>query len=97
VGEFELIDRFFAKLGATRSDVLLGVGDDAALLVPPPDEVLALCVDTLFFKYKIHMVTETFHVLKNSGERARFARFGHSRVKRHRCEYNKINIKETLY
>jgi len=47
VGEFELIDRFFAKLGATRSDVLLGVGDDAALLVPPPDEVLALCVDTL--------------------------------------------------
>jgi thiamine-monophosphate kinase len=47
VGEFELIDRFFAKLGATRPDVLLGVGDDAALLVPPPAEVLALCVDTL--------------------------------------------------
>ena len=47
MGEFELIDRFFAKLGAIRPDVLLGVGDDAALLVTPPAEVLALCVDTL--------------------------------------------------
>ena len=47
MGEFELIDRFFAKLGAMRPDVLLGVGDDAALLVAPPAEVLALCVDTL--------------------------------------------------
>ena len=47
MGEFELIDRFFAKLGAARPDVLLGVGDDAALLVPPPNEAVALCVDTL--------------------------------------------------
>ena len=35
-GEFELIERHFAALGAARDDVILGVGDDAALLVAPP-------------------------------------------------------------
>ncbi len=45
--EFELIQRHFSELGSRRDDVLLGVGDDAALLQPTPGEVLALCVDTL--------------------------------------------------
>ena len=46
LGEFELIARYFSK-GATRADVLLGVGDDAALLEVPPDRVLVAAVDTL--------------------------------------------------
>jgi thiamine-monophosphate kinase len=46
LGEFELIARYFSRPGA-RSDVLLGVGDDAALLEVPPGRVLVAAVDTL--------------------------------------------------
>jgi thiamine-monophosphate kinase len=35
VTEFELIERFFAPLGAARGDVVLGIGDDAAVVAPP--------------------------------------------------------------
>lgn len=35
-GEFQLIERHFTALGAARGDVVLGVGDDAALLAAPP-------------------------------------------------------------
>ncbi len=47
LSEFALIDRRFARCGASRDDVLLGVGDDAALLSPPPGKRLAVSVDTL--------------------------------------------------
>ena len=47
MGEFELIDRYFARLGARRDDVALGVGDDAALLTVPAGHELVACVDTL--------------------------------------------------
>lgn len=46
-GEFDLIDAIAARANAPRKDVLLGIGDDAALLVPPPGEALCVCVDTL--------------------------------------------------
>jgi thiamine-monophosphate kinase len=45
--EFELIDRFFARLGPARTDVVLGVGDDAALLEVPGDAELVASVDTM--------------------------------------------------
>ena len=35
-GEFDLIARIRARAG-TRDDIVLGIGDDAALLAPPPD------------------------------------------------------------
>lgn len=47
LGEFELIGRYFNRLGASRADVLLGVGDDAALVVPPPGQVLVTALDTM--------------------------------------------------
>lgn len=47
LGEFELIDRWFARIGARRADVVLGVGDDAALVAPPPGFELALAADTI--------------------------------------------------
>ena len=56
LGEFELIDRYFASgrpgapgtPGASkRTDVILGIGDDAALLRCPPDRDLVAAVDTL--------------------------------------------------
>ena len=45
-GEFDLIERIRARAGA-RSDVVLGIGDDAALLAPPPGMQLAVATDTL--------------------------------------------------
>jgi thiamine-monophosphate kinase len=45
--EFELIRRYFSRLGSARADVLLGVGDDAAILRVPDDADLAASVDTI--------------------------------------------------
>ncbi|PZQ25540.1 MAG: thiamine-phosphate kinase [Stenotrophomonas acidaminiphila] len=45
-GEFDLIARIRARAG-TRDDVVLGIGDDAALLAPPPDRQLVVTADTL--------------------------------------------------
>lgn len=45
--EFDLIEIIRARSTVTREDVLLGIGDDAALLQPPPGHVLAVAVDTL--------------------------------------------------
>ncbi len=45
--EFELIERYFTNAGSERADVLLGVGDDAAILAPPYDCELVVSTDTL--------------------------------------------------
>jgi thiamine-monophosphate kinase len=45
LGEFEAIRRLAAARGADGGDVVLGPGDDAALLRPHPGEVLAVTVD----------------------------------------------------
>ncbi|WP_456415934.1 thiamine-phosphate kinase [Thiolapillus sp.] len=47
MAEFALIQRYFAGLSAPGKDVLLGVGDDCALLQPPPGRQLAMTMDTL--------------------------------------------------
>jgi len=47
LSEFDLISRYFANLTASRGDVLLGIGDDAALLEVPPGMALAVSIDTL--------------------------------------------------
>lgn len=45
-GEFEIISRYFAGRTA-RGDVVLGIGDDAALLQVPADRRLVAAMDTL--------------------------------------------------
>ncbi len=45
-GEFDLIARIRARV-ATRADVVVGIGDDAALLAPPPGRQLVVTADTL--------------------------------------------------
>lgn len=45
--EFDLIEDFFAGLTQKRTDVDLGIGDDAALCRVPPGMQLAISVDTL--------------------------------------------------
>jgi thiamine-monophosphate kinase len=46
LGEFDIIARYFSR-PARRDDVLLGVGDDAALLLPPAGQALVAATDTL--------------------------------------------------
>lgn len=45
--EFDLIDRIRARASTTRADVVLGIGDDAALLQVPPGRQLVVAMDTL--------------------------------------------------
>ncbi len=45
--EFSLINKYFKNQVISRSDVLLGIGDDAALVTVPSDCSLVLSIDTL--------------------------------------------------
>jgi len=45
--EFALIRRFFAAAATSRDDVILGIGDDAALLKVPAGQELAVSTDSL--------------------------------------------------
>jgi thiamine-monophosphate kinase len=56
LGEFDLIDRIRARV-LQRGDVVLGIGDDAALLQPPPGRQLAVTTDTL--NRGVHFPVET--------------------------------------
>lgn len=47
LGEFDLIDRYFRDAAARRDDVVLGVGDDGALLRPKAGFDLVMVTDTL--------------------------------------------------
>ena len=47
LSEFDLIRDFFTSRQRARPDVLLGIGDDAALLQPPSGMALAVSMDTL--------------------------------------------------
>ena len=47
MNEFSLIKNYFATLGSHRQDVLLGIGDDCALLQPPNNQLIAITTDTL--------------------------------------------------
>ena len=47
IGEFELIEKYFSRLGTRRPDVVLGVGDDAAILAMPAGKRLVAATDTL--------------------------------------------------
>ena len=45
MAEFSIIDTYFNR--PSKSSVDLGVGDDSALLTPPPQQQLVICADTL--------------------------------------------------
>ncbi|MCO6412368.1 MAG: thiamine-phosphate kinase [Thiogranum sp.] len=47
MSEFDVIERFFARQAPHRGDVVLGIGDDAAVLQPPAGCLLSVAVDTL--------------------------------------------------
>lgn len=47
MGEFELINRIFKTIPHLRTDVIMGIGDDAACLQVPGDKQLLVSSDTL--------------------------------------------------
>lgn len=47
IGEFKLIEDFFKPIAAHRKDVILGIGDDAALMQVPSGKLLVDSTDTL--------------------------------------------------
>jgi thiamine-monophosphate kinase len=47
VTEWQIIERYFRALGAPRADVVLGIGDDAAVLRMPAEHELVLTTDAL--------------------------------------------------
>lgn len=47
MNEFSIINEYFADCTRKRDDVILGAGDDCALLVVPPAHELAVSIDTL--------------------------------------------------
>ncbi|HMN46713.1 MAG TPA: thiamine-phosphate kinase [Povalibacter sp.] len=46
LGEFDIIAKYFAR-NSGRSDVLLGIGDDAAVVATPADRRLVVALDTI--------------------------------------------------
>lgn len=56
MAEFDLIARIRKRV-ASRGDVVLGIGDDCALLAPPPGQQLAITMDTL--NAGVHFPPET--------------------------------------
>lgn len=47
MSEDHIIERYFRPLDVARADVLLGIGDDAAVLAPPPGMALVMTTDAL--------------------------------------------------
>ena len=47
MNEFDIIKKFFRQQSNHREDVVLGGGDDCALLKTPQDQLLAVSIDTL--------------------------------------------------
>ncbi|HHH43446.1 MAG TPA: thiamine-phosphate kinase [Gammaproteobacteria bacterium] len=47
VSEFDIIERYFRRQAVQRDDVVLGIGDDAAVLQVPADRQLVVAMDTL--------------------------------------------------
>jgi len=47
LSEFELIQKYFTDITTSRTDVVLGIGDDCSLLKVPENHQLAVSIDTL--------------------------------------------------
>ncbi|MBT8438558.1 MAG: thiamine-phosphate kinase, partial [Gammaproteobacteria bacterium] len=47
LNEFDIIQQYFSLLTRPRKDVMTGIGDDCALLVPETGKILAVSTDTL--------------------------------------------------
>ncbi|NLA69341.1 MAG: thiamine-phosphate kinase, partial [Gammaproteobacteria bacterium] len=62
MAEFELIDLVRGRAAHPRDDVVLGIGDDAAVLQPPPGMQLVVAMDTLNDGVHFPAGTDAAHV-----------------------------------
>lgn len=60
--EFDIITQYFATQGLQRADVRIGMGDDAAIVQPPPGCELAMTTDTLIEGVHFPKATEPFDI-----------------------------------
>ncbi|MBI3771365.1 MAG: thiamine-phosphate kinase [Gammaproteobacteria bacterium] len=60
--EFGLIERFFKQQRVQRSDVDLGIGDDAALVTVPAGQQLVVAIDTLVAGVHFPVDTSPAHI-----------------------------------
>eukprot|EP01034_Spumella_vulgaris_P046765 gene46765-58314_t len=60
--EFALIRRYFAPLSPAAEGVVLGIGDDAAILAPPPGHELLMTSDTLVAGRHFPLATAPYDV-----------------------------------
>jgi thiamine-monophosphate kinase len=62
ISEFEIIERYFRQVRPLRNDVVLGIGDDAALLQVPAGYLLVVAVDTLVAGRHFPQHTDAFDI-----------------------------------
>lgn len=62
MGEFALIEEIRRRCSVPRADVLLGIGDDAALLLPRGGNELAVSMDTLVSGVHFPHATDAFDI-----------------------------------
>jgi len=62
ISEFEIIERYLRQVRPLRDDVVLGIGDDAALLQVPAGYQLAVAVDTLVAGRHFHQHIDGFDI-----------------------------------
>lgn len=55
--EFDIISRYFTR-DTHREDILLGIGDDAAVIAPPPGKSLVVTLDSLVEQVHFHAADE---------------------------------------
>ncbi|TDY01696.1 thiamine-phosphate kinase [Thiohalophilus thiocyanatoxydans] len=62
LSEFDIIARYFAQATPGRDDVVLGIGDDAAVIDPPAGQQLAVVIDTLVAGVHFPLETDPYDI-----------------------------------
>ncbi|HEX4974956.1 MAG TPA: thiamine-phosphate kinase [Pseudomonadales bacterium] len=62
IAEFALIERYFKQAQPTQRDLVLGIGDDAALVTVPAGQQLCVAVDTLVAGVHFPHATSAFDI-----------------------------------
>ena len=62
LSEFDIMARYFAQATAKRDDVVLGIGDDAAVIEPPAGQQLVVAIDTLVAGVHFPLDTDPYDI-----------------------------------